>query len=182
MVQWTPSVWRPWTHLPLVPIFHFPRVVLESVSRWLDYKTLSTKLFTFAPNKRIQYNTLSDEVRDAIFKYSDTTCMVDTILTMLLKYCSLSLLSNPSYSVAVLGCLIRGGKFVSVGRQIFPLWGASCRPIWAARGSAMGRLCHQRRSFQYISPQKSKVYQISVAVQLLARHLEMNCQYKMFAY
>jgi len=38
---------------------------------------------------------------------------------------------NALEAVVVLGCLIRGGKFVSVGRQISFLWGASCRPYGA---------------------------------------------------
>jgi len=36
--------------------------------------------------------------------------------------------------------------------------------------------------FQIHQPKNKSGYQISAAVQLLARHLEVNCQYKMFAY
>jgi len=42
----------------------------------------------------------------------------------------------------------------------------------------MGRLCRQRRPIQYMSRKNKSGCKISVARQLRARHLEVNCQYK----
>jgi len=108
--------------------------------------------------------------------------------------------------VAAQRCLIRGAIF-SIGRQI-SLWGASmgrlnrapregtsCRPHRGGKRlpyGPMGRLCRWRRPireplaggrnvyFDYSihQPQNKSGYQISVTVQLLARHLEVNCQSK----
>jgi len=88
-------------------------------------------------------------------------------------------------ALAALVCLIRGQMFVSRA-PIFsiygaPLWGASIKnillwgrqevPPWGT-SAAIGALSNTSKTSQYI---------ISVAVQLLARHLLVNWQYKMFA-
>jgi len=64
-----------------------------------------------------------------------------------------------------MGCLYRAPLAAPIGAKRLP-YGAPLPP---------------EAPYQIHQPQNKSGYKITVAVQLLAHHLEVNCQYKMFA-